>query len=301
MKGSRSLQGDQGAPGQHTPAGAGNTRAQGALDSATDAALQETFRRMALARDSAAARRSASPTRPAAHWLMNRWLLVVNLAFGVYAGLPWLAPVLMQAGQPGAARGIYLIYSTQCHQLPQRSFFLFGHKPMYSLDEIRLAWQDTNNPHTLRQFVGNAEMGWKVAWSDRMVSMYTGLFLAGLAFALVRRRILPLPWWGFGLFLLPMAIDGTTHIVSDLAGFGQGFRDTNGWLAALTGGALPAWFYIGDALGSFNSWMRLLTGLLFGVGAVWFGFPHLEAMARQSGERSPGSDDVALERVRLPR
>lgn len=40
---------------------------------------------------------------------------------------------------------------------------------------------------------------------------------------------------------------------SDLAGFGQGFRDTNVWLAYLTGGGLPTWFYIGDALGSFNS------------------------------------------------
>jgi len=298
VKSSQPLPGDQLAPGQDTPASADNDRGQ---DSKSDDALRETFRRVALARKSDASGPSGVPTRKAGSGLMRRWLLLVNLAFGVYAGLPWLAPVLMQTGQPGIARGIYLIYSTQCHQLPQRSFFLFGQKPMYSLDEIRLAWQDTNNPRTLRQFVGKAEMGWKVAWSDRMVSMYTGLFLAGLAFALVRRRIRPLPWWGFGLFLLPMAMDGTTHIVSDLAGLGQGFRDTNGWLAPLTGGALPTWFYVGDALGSFNSWMRLLTGLLFGVGAVWFGFPHLEPMARESGERSPGIDDVALERVRLPR
>ena len=86
----------------------------------------------------------------------------------------------------------------------------------------------------------------------------------------------PLPWWGFALLLLPMAVDGTTHLVSDLSGFGQGFRDTNAWLAALTNHALPAVFYAGDAWGSFNAWMRLITGLLFGLGIVWFGFPYLD-------------------------
>jgi hypothetical protein len=32
-----------------------------------------------------------------------------------------------------------------------------------------------------------------------------------------------------------------------------------------------------DALGSFNSWLRLLTGVLFSLGAVWALFPHLHA------------------------
>ncbi len=76
--------------------------------------------------------------------------------------------------------------------------------------------------------------------------------------------------------MLPMAIDGTSHLISDLPGVEQGFRSTNAWLAALTGNTLPAWFYVGDALGSFNSWMRLISGVLFGLGAVWFLFPILE-------------------------
>lgn len=25
----------------------------------------------------------------------------------------------------------------------------------------------------------------------------------------------------------------------------------------------------------FNSWMRLITGVLFGLGIVWFGFPYI--------------------------
>jgi hypothetical protein len=72
-----------------------------------------------------------------------------------------------------------------------------------------------------------------------------------------------------------MALDGGTHLISDLAGIGQGFRDSNVWLVTLTGGALPNWFYAGDALGSFNEWMRLITGVLFGLGTVWLAYPYL--------------------------
>ena len=121
-------------------------------------------------------------------------------------------------------------------------------------------------------------MGWKVAWSDRMVSLYGGPWLSAVLWSPLRQRIKPLRWWGFVLLALPMVLDGGTHFISDLAGIGQGFRDSNVWLAALTGNALPASFYAGDALGSFNSWMRMVTGMLFGLGVVWFVFPHLQRM-----------------------
>jgi hypothetical protein len=63
--------------------------------------------------------------------------------------------------------------------------------------------------------------------------------------------------------------------VINLAGIGQGFRDTNEWLRMLTRNAFPATFYVGDALGSFNSLMRLFSGLLAGLGIVWFVLPHI--------------------------
>jgi hypothetical protein len=72
-----------------------------------------------------------------------------------------------------------------------------------------------------------------------------------------------------------MAIDGGTHALSDLAGIGQGFRDTNIWLQIITNYALSTPFYQGDALGSFNSWMRLITGTLFGFALVGFAYPHI--------------------------
>ncbi len=213
---------------------------------------------------------------------LRHWLLSLNMLLFAYVSVPWLAPVLMKSGQVSAARAIYGIYSTQCHQLPQRSFFLYGAQPSYSLSEIRAAWQATEDPFALRQFIGNTQMGWKVAWSDRMVSMYISMFVAGLVFVPLRRRLRPLLLWAFVLLVLPMALDGSSHFISDLAGIGSGFRDSNAWLAALTGNSFPSWFYAGDALGSFNSWMRLLTGLLFGVAVVGLAYPYLEQFATQA-------------------
>lgn len=211
----------------------------------------------------------------ATYWILRHWILGFAVVAGLYAGLPWLAPVFMRLGWTSAGEAIYAIYSTQCHQLPQRSFFLFGHQAMYSLDQIQTLVGGSRSPLVLRQFVGNAELGWKVAWSDRMVAMYTGILLLGLLYWPLRRRVHPLSWWGFGLLILPMGVDGLTHMVSDLAGIGQGFRDSNAWLAALTGNSLPAAFYAGDALGSFNGWMRLISGALFALGIVWLAFPYI--------------------------
>lgn len=147
---------------------------------------------------------------------------------------------------------------------------------MYPLSEIQAAWQSTLNPLILRQFVGNESMGWKIAWSDRMISFYSSVWIIALAWYSFRKRIKPVSWLVFALLLLPMAIDGGTHLLSDLSGTGHGFRDTNQWLALLTNHALPASFYTGDSLGSFNSWARFLTGIAAGLGIAWLVFPNLE-------------------------
>jgi uncharacterized membrane protein len=210
------------------------------------------------------------------YWFTKKWMLLFSLGFGLYVGLPFLAPVFMHLGWEGPGKFIYTVYTFLCHQLPQRSLFIFGQKTMYSLNEIQASWKNTVNPLVLRQFIGNPQMGWKVAWSDRMVSMYASiLFFAWLWYPL-RKAIKSLPWWGLILLLTPMGVDGITHVVSDFAGIGQGFRDSNAWLAALTNNAFPSKFYDGDALGSFNSWIRWITGILFGLGIVWFGFPYLD-------------------------
>jgi len=210
------------------------------------------------------------------YWFGRHWVLVISFLFGLFVFTPFLAPVFMAAGLSFPGKAIYWFYSFFCHQFPQRSYFLFGHTISYSLSEIRSVWEDSGNILVLRQFIGNSQMGWKVAWSDRMVSMYTSIWIFIIVWASVKKKMKPLPWWGLALLILPMAIDGTSHMISDFAGIGQGFRDTNAWLAAITNHQFSVPFYAGDAWGSFNAWMRLISGVLFGLGIVWFGFPYLE-------------------------
>jgi uncharacterized membrane protein len=231
--------------------------------------------------------------------LSRHWLLVASLVLGVWVLLPWLAPVLMAAGLEKGARLIYALYSVQCHQLPQRSYFLFGPRLMYPLADITAVWPYTDHLQ-LRQFIGTPEMGHKLAWSDRMVSFYTPLFIGALLFALARWRsrtqhpwqTLPLRWWL--LALAPMFVDGVTHMISDAIDPVFGFRESNAWLAWLTGGAFAPTFYAGNAVGSFNWWMRLITGLLAGLASVWLVYPHVaDAFAEMRA-----SLEIKLRRVR---
>lgn len=208
-----------------------------------------------------------------AYFLSKYWIWTFSLVYGFYILLPFAAPVFMKIGWERSGNALYWFYSFLCHQLPQRSFFLFGDKTMYSLPEIQAAYVETINPLVLRQFIGNPEMGWKVAWSDRMVSMYSSILLVSWVWYPWRKKLKNISFLLFGLWLLPMAIDGGTHLVSDFAGIGLGFRDSNLWLARLTDFQWGVSFYAGDGLGSFNSYMRLLTGLLFGVGVGWYFFP----------------------------
>ena len=218
--------------------------------------------------------------------LARHWLLWVNALLGVFVLAPFVAPILMTLGVTSIADAIYFFYSFLCHQLPQRSYFLFGPKISYSLAEIENVWHYGDNFLYLRQFIGNSAMGWKVAWSDRMVSMYGSLWVGGLLYALTRKRLphlSPIAW--LFLAIIPMGVDGFSHMLNDvLAGIsGTGFRDTNAWLQFLTGNIFPASFYAGDALGSFNSLARLVTGTLFGLTTVWLIYPFVDT-AMQSVE-----------------
>jgi uncharacterized membrane protein len=212
-------------------------------------------------------------------WISRHWLAIMNALAGVWVGLPWLAPVLMHIGAIAPAGLIYALYGLQCHQLPQRSYFLFGNQLMLPLKDILTAYP-VQDPLLLRPFIGTADLGWKVAWSDRMVSLYTPLFVGGVLFALSRgqwRRWGPMPVRAWVLAFVPLAVDGLSHLVNDVSGLA--FRDTNAWLAVLTGHVLPAAFYAGDALGSFNWWMRLVTGLLAGFATVWALYPRLDGLS----------------------
>lgn len=212
------------------------------------------------------------------YWVSCHWLAAFIVIYGAWVLGPFLAPILMQAGATGPAQGVYTTYSFFCHQLPQRSLFLFGSQPMYSLGQIKSVWPE-DGFNGLRGFIGNPQMGYKIAWSDRMISFYGSIWLGALLFVPFRRRLKPLStaaWFLLGI--LPVGVDGVAHMVNDIVAgtSGTGFRDTNAWLQVLTGNALPQWFYVGDALGSFNSGVRWVTGILFGLTTMWFLLPMIE-------------------------
>jgi len=89
--------------------------------------------------------------------------------------------------------------------------------------------------------------GYQVAFCERDTAMYAAMALSGLAWARFGRRVPGLHWSVFLLLALPMALDGFTQLL--------GFRE--------------------------STWqLRTLTGGLFGLGCVWFGFPLLARTAR---------------------
>ena len=94
--------------------------------------------------------------------LAKHWLLLINLVIGIYGGLPFLAPTLMALGYTWPAKVIYTVYKPLCHQLPQRSFFLYGPQLAYSLNTL----QELLGPEILATdslasaFIGNSTLGY---------------------------------------------------------------------------------------------------------------------------------------------
>jgi len=182
--------------------------------------------------------------------LAKHWLFLVNLVLAVYGGLPLLAPVLMGVGYPRLAEFIYTIYEPLCHQLPQRSFFVFGPQLAYSLETL----QELLGPETLatdslsRTFIGHAALGYKMAYCQRDTAMYGSMLLAGMVFGLVRHRLKPLTFTRYLMSLAPWAVDGLVQLLTSYESTWQ---------------------------------LRTITGSLFGLATVWFAYPYLEAGAAE--------------------
>lgn len=221
-------------------------------------------------------------------WLSRHWLLVMNSLVGLYVGGAALAPTLVAAGVEGPGRALYRLYSLTCHQLPQRSYYLFGPQGVlssYNLDQVLAAGADIDN---LRAFIGSPEMGFKLANAHRLTAIYWSLFLGGLLFALVRRRVRPkpLPAYVYLLLIAPMFFDGVTQMINDVTPWG--WRTYNAWAVGLTRSALPSSFYVGTRTGTLNWLLRTVTGGLFGLATVGLAYPYLEegfADMREQAER----------------
>jgi uncharacterized membrane protein len=212
--------------------------------------------------------------------LARHWLLFINLAIFVYAGLPLVAPVLMQAGATGPARVIYGLYGGLCHQLGYRSFYLFGERAAYPRDIFEeYSGIDPDAPDGLfasRAFVGNERMGWKLANCERDVAIYGVMFLFGLVYTLpaVQQRLRPLPWLAYiAIGILPIGLDGFSQLFSQLP-------DSI---------ALFAWIPYRES----TPFLRTLTGGLFGLANAWLAFPYI----RQSANEVAGDLSAKLQRA----
>jgi len=197
--------------------------------------------------------------------LARHWLLFINLLVFLYVGLPFTAPVLMQAGATGPARMVYGLYGGLCHQLGYRSWYMFGERAAYPRDVFeQYSGVDPDDLFAARAFVGNEQMGWKVAYCERDVAIYGAMVLFGLVYALpgVRARVRPLPWLLYGLIgILPIALDGFSQLFSQ-------FPDSV---------ALFAWLPYRESTPA----LRTLTGGLFGLANAWLAFPYIRQSARE--------------------
>ncbi len=189
--------------------------------------------------------------------LAHHWLLSANLFLFLFSGLPFLAPVLMHYGYEGPARLIYTAYSFTCHQLAYRTWFLFGAQPSYTVEQLQQYLGVTHSSLDVffwRDFLGNPQLGFKMAYCERDAAIYSSMFVAGLLYALFRGRIRPLDWrWYLVLAVLPMALDGGTQLIM--------LRESTPLL-------------------------RAITGILFGALSVWLIYPYVEEAMRDTYAQS---------------
>ncbi len=196
------------------------------------------------------------------HWFSRHFMMVLNLFIFLYVALPFMAPVFMNAGVPALARPIYSVYGALCHQMAFRSWFLFGDQVAYPRASAGVEGYVTYGEATgldeddlleARRFIGNEEVGYKVAYCERDIAIYGAMFLFGLLFVASGRRIPPLPWyWWVIIGILPIGIDGFSQLLSQIPGW-------------------PFWDYRES-----TPLLRTLTGALFGFSTAWFGFPLIE-------------------------
>jgi uncharacterized membrane protein len=106
-------------------------------------------------------------------------LAPVNAFLVAFASLPVLAPVLRAVKMTGSADAIVQAYSLVCHQMPGRSYLLFGYQ---------------------------------MAYCERDTAIYATMALSGLLWARFHRRLPRLHWSVFPLLVLPMAVDGFTQL-----------------------------------------------------------------------------------------
>jgi uncharacterized membrane protein len=201
-------------------------------------------------------------------WFSKHWLAAFNAFIFLYVGLPVFAAILMYLDIQWLATVIYTIYRPLCHQLPQRSFFLFGLQWTYTAAELtELVGTHIGLGTATRAFVGNEVVGYKVGLCQRDVSIYGAILLFGLVFVALRRhwKIRPLPWWAYvGLGIVPMLLDGGYQFISYV---------------------VPLFWPDGPIMPHETTpAMRVITGALFGLATAWLAYPIVQETMEEMQE-----------------
>jgi uncharacterized membrane protein len=193
-------------------------------------------------------------------WLSKHYLAIFNILIFLYVGVPFLAPVLMNASLAAPANLIYRVYGYVCHQFAFRSFFLFGEQNIYPREEANIEGISTYEQVTrtdgsdlfaARDFIGDEFLGFKVALCERDVAIYAGILLFGIIFAITNRKIKPIHWILWILIgIVPIGLDGLSQLISQLPFGLLPYRES-------------------------TPLFRIMTGFLFGFITAWFGYPYV--------------------------
>ena len=192
----------------------------------------------------------------AVFWLSRHWVGMLNTIIFLYTGGAILAPALAYLGLPRLASLLYAFYAPFCQQSPFRSWFVFGESFIHPLQEPPLSVAAMNATYG---FIGNADVGYKMALCQRDIAIYGAMFVAGIIYGWIPRKKRPdtLPLWIFFVFaFVPMLLDGGIQWLS------YAVWQLQPGLMAEPFETIPA--------------MRALTGILFGLGIIAIGYPELD-------------------------
>jgi uncharacterized membrane protein len=136
--------------------------------------------------------------------ICRHWLWLANAFLISFALLPIVAPICAALGADRISEIIFQLYAITCHQMPSRSYFLFGYQ---------------------------------MAYCERNTAIYAAMAASGIAYSWLRRQdlsSLSLGW--YALLILPMAVDGFGQLL--------GYWESTWLIRGLTGslfGVATAW------------------------------------------------------------
>ncbi|AAB99504.1 TPA: DUF2085 domain-containing protein [Methanocaldococcus jannaschii] len=138
---------------------------------------------------------------------MKKYYLIVLISFLIFYLSIFLAPYFAYLGETSnfwkfISICLYAVYSLICHQMPQRSFFIFGHK---------------------------------MAVCARCFGIYTGVLVGMIIYPFIKKLDdfkIPNKWYLI-IALIPMAVDGTTQLIGLRESFNE-LRFITGFIAGFT-------------------------------------------------------------------